>query len=103
MAAPTTYTWDLGGCSVDQTTNVDRTTQLWSRRTLLRRAGLTAASLSILAACGPASTPAAPTSAPTTAPTAAAKPTAAPAAAPTTAPAAAAKPTTAAAAAAPTS
>jgi ABC-type transport system substrate-binding protein len=60
---------------------------------------LATASLSILAACGPAATPASPTSAPaapaptaapTVAPAAAAKPTTAPAAAPTTAPAAAA-------------
>jgi ABC-type transport system substrate-binding protein len=65
------------------------------------------ASVSILAACGPAGAPAAPTSAPTPAPAAkptsppAAAPTTAPAAAPTTAPtaAAAAKPTAAAAAA----
>ena len=73
-------------------------TQLWTRRAMLRRAGLGAASLSILAACGPAVSPAAPTSAP------AAAPTSAPAAAPTTAPAVAAKPTTppAAPAAAPT-
>jgi peptide/nickel transport system substrate-binding protein len=69
-------------------------TQLWSRRALLRRASLGAASLSILAACGPATTPVAPTSAPAVAPTSA------PAAAPTNA--AAAKPTTPAAAAAPT-
>ena len=69
--------------------------QLWSRRTVLRRAVIGAASLSILAACGPAATPPAATSAP-----APAAPTSAPAAAPTTAPAAApaAKPTTAAAA-----
>jgi peptide/nickel transport system substrate-binding protein len=63
-------------------------TQLLSRRAVLRRAGLMTASLSIIAACGPAVAPAAPTSAP--------------AAAPTSAPAVAAKPTTAAAAAKPT-
>jgi peptide/nickel transport system substrate-binding protein len=58
----------------------------WSRRAFLRRAALGAASLSILAACGPAA-PAPtnpPAAAPTTAPAAAAKPAA------TTAPAAAA-------------
>src|SRR5437870_1058169 len=79
--------------------NTASQTQLWSRRALLRRAGLGAASLSILAACGPAATPAAPTSAPAVAPTqpaAAPAPTSAPAAAPIT-PAAAAAPTTAAA------
>ncbi len=64
-----------------------------TRRTILRYSFLSAAVLSVAAACQQASTPA-PTSAP-----AAAKPTTAPAAAPTTAPAAAAKPTTAAAAA----
>jgi ABC-type transport system substrate-binding protein len=78
--------------------------QQWSRRTFLRRAGLGAFSLSILAACGPAAAPAAtnppapaPTTVPTAAPTAAAKPaaTTAPAAAATTAPAAATAPTTA--------
>jgi peptide/nickel transport system substrate-binding protein len=71
--------------------------QHWSRRAFLRRAGLGAASLSILAACGPAAAPAAtnpPAAAPSpttaAAPTAAPKPaaTTAPAAAPTTAPAA---------------
>src|SRR5207302_1053918 len=60
--------------------NTASQTQLWSRRALLRRAGLGAASLSILAACGPAATPAAPTSAPAAAPI-----TPAAAAAPTTA------------------
>jgi peptide/nickel transport system substrate-binding protein len=73
--------------------------QLWTRRVLLRRAGLGAASLSILAACGPAATPAAPTSAPAVAPTSV--PPAAPAVAATSAPAVA--PTSAPAAAAPTS
>jgi peptide/nickel transport system substrate-binding protein len=58
---------------------------------------LATASLSILAACGPAATPASPTSAPAAAPTS--PPAAAPTAAPTTAPAAAAKPTVPAAAA----
>jgi peptide/nickel transport system substrate-binding protein len=80
-------------------------TQLWSRRTVLRRVGLATASLSILAACGPATTPAAPTSAPAAAPTSApvAPPTTAAAAAkPTTPAAAAAAPTTAAVAAKPT-
>src|SRR5438552_17500670 len=79
--------------------NTASQTQLWSRRALLRRAGLGAARLSILAACSPAATPAAPTSAPAVAPTqpaAAPAPTSAPAAAPIT-PAAAAAPTTAAA------
>jgi ABC-type transport system substrate-binding protein len=87
---------------------------LWRRRALLRRVGgtvLGAATLSVLAACGPAATPApaptaaapAPTQPPAAAPTAAPKPTTAPApatAAPTAAPAAAAKPTAAPAAAA---
>jgi peptide/nickel transport system substrate-binding protein len=59
---------------------------------VLRRAGLGAATLSILAACGPAATPATSTSPP------AAAPTAAPVAAPTTAPAAAAATTAPAAA-----
>ena len=84
--------------------------QHWSRRAFLRRAGLGAVSLSILAACGPAaapsptSPPAAATAAPAAAPPAAPKPaaTTAPAAAATSEPGAA--PTTAppAAAAAPT-
>src|SRR5437868_4832642 len=87
-----------------------RQSQLWSRRTLLWRLGGTAfgaATLSLLAACGPAASPApaaptqaaaAPTSPPAAAPTSApaTAPTSAPATAPTTAPAAA-KPTTAAA------
>jgi peptide/nickel transport system substrate-binding protein len=68
---------------------------LWTRRTVLRRAWLGAASLSILAACGPAAAPA-PTSAPAAAPTTPpAAPTTAPTVAPTAAPAAAAKPTVA--------
>jgi peptide/nickel transport system substrate-binding protein len=64
--------------------------QHWSRRTFLRRAGVGAVSLSILAACGPAAAPA-PTNPPAAAPTSAPKPaaTTAPAAAATTAPAAA--------------
>src|SRR6266566_4260577 len=65
---------------------------------------LSAWTLLLAAACGPAATPAptaAPAAAPTVAPPAAAKPTTAPAAAPTTAAAAAPAPTTAPAAAAP--
>ncbi|MBV8717253.1 MAG: ABC transporter substrate-binding protein [Chloroflexi bacterium] len=71
------------------------TNQRWSRRALLRRAGLGAVSLSILAACGPAAAPVptsppapAPTALATTAPTTAATtaPTAVPQAAATTAP-----------------
>src|SRR5438477_12209864 len=82
-----------------------RQSELWSRRALLWRVGGTAfgtATLSLLAACGPAAAPApvaptsAPAAAPTSAPAAAAKPTTAAATAPTTAPAAV-KPTTAAA------
>jgi peptide/nickel transport system substrate-binding protein len=85
--------------------------QLWSRRAVLRRAYLGAASVSILAACGPAATPAVPTSgaavAPTTAPAvvpttvpaaAAAAPAPAPAANPTTAAVATTAPSTSAAA-----
>src|SRR5437899_2046566 len=74
-----------------------------TRRTVLRYSFLSAAAMSILAACQQAATPAptaAPVAKPTTAPAAAA-PTTAPAAAATTAPAAA-KPTTAPAAAATT-
>jgi peptide/nickel transport system substrate-binding protein len=70
-----------------------------SRRELLAKIGLAAASVSILAACGPAAQPSSgPTSAPPTsapATTAAPKPTTAPAAVPTAAPTAAPKPTTA--------
>jgi peptide/nickel transport system substrate-binding protein len=85
-------------------TSYGESKQQWSRRAFLRRAGLGAVSLSILAACGPAAAPAAtnppapaPTTAPAAAPTAAAKPaaTTAPAAAATSAPAAATAPTTA--------
>ena len=64
------------------------------RRVILRYSILSAAALTVSAACQQAATPA-----PATAPAAAPKPTTAPAAAPTTAPAAAAKPTTAPAAA----
>ncbi|MBV9544562.1 MAG: peptide ABC transporter substrate-binding protein, partial [Chloroflexi bacterium] len=71
-----------------------------NRRAFLQRALSAGSLLSLVAACGPASTPAAPTSPPAAAPTAppAAAPTTppaattAPAAAPTTAPTAAAKP-----------
>jgi peptide/nickel transport system substrate-binding protein len=70
-----------------------------SRRELLAKIGLAAASVSVLAACGPAAQPssgptsAPPTSAPPAAP-AAPKPTTAPAAAPTAAPAATTAPAT---------
>jgi peptide/nickel transport system substrate-binding protein len=85
--------------NLDKQLKNSRQVQLWSRRTLLRRATLLGASVSILAACGPAAAPSSPTNPPAAAPPTtapAAKPTAA-AAAPTQAPAAAptAAPTTA--------
>lgn len=88
----------------DQSTPSNWTERRLSRRTILRYSFLSAAALTLAAACQQAATPtpapaAKPTEAPkpaaTTAPAAAAKPTEAPKPAATTAPAAAAKPTTA--------